>query len=226
MWNEWRLWWNSTMRPNGCMTFMFCNVRKPRWVTWGRRHGRREKTRCTAKYLCLWVHDADPLLVDDDPDLVRPTGFKGLLQWDTWTLSPVARSLYHGRSFLVQMTYSNIKEGAAECRPCCNGFQEHASGLLRCDSALLAIGVDDVLRDEGDKRVKNKVQTVWFNKWGVFCASLTVFQSSAVMNLIWSAGTRSPSSLGISSNRVLSESTKALKRSPPRSVMSSFVQSW
>lgn len=34
MWNEWCLWWNSTMRLNGCMTFMFCNVRKPPWAIW------------------------------------------------------------------------------------------------------------------------------------------------------------------------------------------------
>lgn len=39
-----------------------------------------EKNRRRPTYLCLWVHDADALLVDDDPDLVWPTGLKRLLR--------------------------------------------------------------------------------------------------------------------------------------------------
>lgn len=130
--------------------------------------------------------------------------------------------------FLVLLTYFNVKEGAAESWPCCNGFQEHDFGLLHCDAALLVVGVDDVLQDEGKLNVKCTLQMVHVYSTGCIFINLpfTVFQSSPVMILIWSAGTRSSSILGISSNRVLSESTKALKSSPPRSVMSSLVQLW
>lgn len=129
---------------------------------------------------------------------------------------------------LVLLTYFNIKECAAESRPCCDGLQEHGFGLLHCDSTLLVVGVDDVLQNEGKQKKRSNAHYKWFRRYFLqfYPSSFTVFQSSAVMFFIWSPGTRSASNLGISSNRVLSESTKALKSSPPRSVMSSLVQLW
>lgn len=118
-----------------------------------------EEHRCRPPYLCLWVHDADALLVDHDPDLVRPTGLECLLQWGMWTESQAAHSQFQEYLF-GPMTYFNIKEGAAKRWPCCNGFQEHGFGLLHCDSALLVVGVDDVLQDEGEKKVKCTLERV------------------------------------------------------------------
>lgn len=62
------------------------------------------RSRCRPSYLCLWVHDADALLVDEDPDLVRPTGLKCLLQGCMQTESLAACSHFQEFVFVLSLS--------------------------------------------------------------------------------------------------------------------------